>query len=117
MSDRETTREKELRSNEFESNSNIECRYKCVYMYACFKLPPKSGQVFSVLEISSSMYCDYVCVCVFQFVYRKKFCSNFNKYKGNIRYLLIRDSLLLDKSIKNYCIYNVCLYGYIITLI
>lgn len=64
MSDRETTREKELRSNEFESNSNIECRYKRVYMYACFKLPPKSGQVFSVLEISSSMYCDYVCVCV-----------------------------------------------------
>lgn len=64
MSDRETTREKELRSNEFESNSNIECRYKCVYMYACFKLPPKSGQVFSVLEISSPMYCDYVCVCV-----------------------------------------------------
>lgn len=64
MSDRETTREKELRSNEFESNSNIECRYKCVYMYACFKLSPKSGQVFSVLEISSPMYCDYVCVCV-----------------------------------------------------
>lgn len=82
MSDRETTREKELRSNEFESNSNIECRYKCVYMYACFKLPPKSGQVFSVLEISSPMYCDYVCVSVFQFVYHKKFCSNFNKYKG-----------------------------------
>lgn len=48
--------EKELRSNEFESNSNIECRYKCVYMYACFKLPPKSGQVFSVLEISFWMY-------------------------------------------------------------
>lgn len=63
MSDRETTREKELRSNEFESNSNIECRYKCVYMYACFKLPPKSGQVFSVLEISSPIVIMCVCVC------------------------------------------------------
>lgn len=59
----------------------------------------------------------YVCVCVFQFVYRKKFCSNFNKYKRDIRYLCNTRPLLLDKSIKNYCIYDVYLYGYIITLI
>lgn len=32
VSDRETTREKELRSNESESNSNIECRYKWIYI-------------------------------------------------------------------------------------
>lgn len=111
--------EKELRSNEFESNSNIECRYKCVYMYACFKLPPKSGQVFSVLEISFWMYWRwYMCVCFSMRVYWKKFCSNFNKYMGDIRYLLIREISLYywinrSKIIVFMIRVFVCLYYYV----
>ena len=34
---------------------------------------------------------DDICVCFSMCVYRKKFCSNFNKYMGDTRYLLIRE--------------------------
>lgn len=40
-----------------------------IYIYACFKLPPKSGQVFSALEISSlDVSRWYIYACVFQLV-------------------------------------------------
>ena len=88
--------EKELRSNEFESNSNIECRYKCVYIYiyVCMlasncllnrdRFSPCSKYPFGCIG-------DDICVCFSMCVYRKKFCSNFNKYMGDTRYLLIRE--------------------------
>lgn len=54
---------------------------------------------------------DDICVCFSMRVYRKKFCSNFNKYMGDIRYLLIREiSLYYWINRSKIIVFMICIF-------